>query len=94
MVLKALMYKATMHRLKTFFLQSTLLFNLHLSHLSGILLRINVFLVMGRGPEKFKEKKKTERRKTLKSEEKKKPRIRGKSNNSNIHMVTLQVLKV
>ena len=77
MVQKALMCNATMHRLKLFFPQSTLLFNniVLMSHLSGVLLRIMVFLVMGMSPENIKEKKETDRRKTLKSEEKEKRRI-------------------
>ena len=45
-----------------------------------------VFFVMGRSPENIKEKKRTDRRKTLKSEEKAKRRVRGKSNNNNIHL--------
>ena len=44
-----------------------------------------VFLVMGRGAENI-EKKKTDRRKTLKSEEKEKRRIQGKSNKNNRHL--------
>ena len=44
-----------------------------------------VFLVMGWSAENIEGKKKTNRRKTLKIEEKEKRRIRGKSNNSNIH---------
>ena len=50
---------------------------------SGILLRIMVFLVMGRSAENVEEKNKTDRRKTLKSEEKEKRRIRGESNSNN-----------
>ena len=63
-----------MHRLKPFFSQSTLLFNnlVLRSYLSDVLLRIKVFLVMRRSSENIKEKKKTDRRKTLKSEEKEK----------------------
>ena len=45
-----------------------------------------VFLVMGWSAENIEEKKKTNRRKTLKIEEKEKRRIRGKSNNNNIHL--------
>ena len=77
-----------MHRLKPFFSQSTLLFNnlVLTSYLSGILLRIKVFLVMGKSPENIKQKKKRDIRKTLKSKEKEKRRIRGKSNNNNIHL--------
>ena len=45
-----------------------------------------VFLVMRWSVENIKEKKKTDRRKTLKSEEKEKRRIRGKSNNNNIQV--------
>ena len=50
------------------------------------LLRIMVFLVMGRSAENVEKKKKTDRRKTLKSKKKEKQRIRGKSNNNNIHL--------
>ena len=42
---------------------------------------------MGWSAEKIEGKKKTDRRKTLKSEEKEKRRIRGKSNNNDIHLV-------
>ena len=45
-----------------------------------------VFLVMRLSVENIKEKKKTDRRKTLKSEEKEKRRIRGKSNNNSIQV--------
>ena len=85
---KASMYKATMYRLKPFFSQSKLLFNnlVLTSYLSGILLRIMVFVVMGRNPENIKEKKKTDRRKTLESEEKEKRRMREKSNNNTAHL--------
>ena len=78
-----------MHRLKpNFFFQLTLLSNnlVLTSYLSGILLRIMVFLVMGRSAENVEEKKKTDRKKTLKSEEKEKRRIRRKSNNNNINL--------
>ena len=90
MVQKALMNKATMHRLKPMlFSQSKLLSNnLALaSYLSGILLRIMVFLVMRKSPEKIKKKKKTYRKKTLKSKEKEKRRTRRKSNNNNENIV-------
>ena len=50
------------------------------------LLRIMVFLVMGRSAQNIEEKKKTDRRKILKSEEKEKRRIRVKSNNHNINI--------
>ena len=50
------------------------------------LLRIMVFLVMGKGAQNIEEKKKTDRRKILKSEEKEKRRIRVKSNNNNINL--------
>ena len=50
------------------------------------LLRIMVFSFMGRSAENIEEKKITDRRKTLKSEEKVKRGIRRKSNNSNIHL--------
>ena len=88
------MFKTTMHRLKPVFSQSTLLFiNLLLtSYLSGFLLRIMVFLVVGRSLENIKEKKKTDRRKTLKSERKENRRIRGKSNNSNIHLYWFRII--
>ena len=49
-------------------------------------LRIMVFLVMGRSAQNIEEKKKTDRRKILKSEEKEKRRIRVKSNNHNINL--------
>ena len=77
-----------MHRLKPlFFVQLTLLSNnlVLSSYLSGILLRIMVFLVMGKSVESIEEQKETDRRKTLKYEENKKRRIRGKSNNKNTH---------
>ena len=45
-----------------------------------------VFLVMGWSAEDIEEKKNTGTRKTLKSEEKEKRRIRGKSNNNNIQV--------
>ena len=44
------------------------------------------FLVIGKSAEKTEAKKKTDRRKTLKSEQKEKRKIRGKSNNINIHL--------
>ena len=44
-----------------------------------------VFLVMGKSVESIEEQKETDRRKTLKYEENKKRRIRGKSNNKNTH---------
>ena len=50
------------------------------------LLRIMVFLVMGRSAQNIEEKKKTDRRKILKSEEKEKRRIRVKSNSHNINL--------
>ena len=50
------------------------------------LLRIMVLLVMGKSAENIGEKKKRDKRKTLKSGEEEKPRTRGKSNNSNIHI--------
>ena len=50
------------------------------------LLRIMVFLVMGRSAQNIEEKKKTDRRKILKGEEKEKRRIRVKSNNHNINL--------
>ena len=87
MVQKVVTYKATMHKLKLvcFFSQWTLLFN-NLAYLGGVLLRIMGFLVMARSAENIEEKKKTDRRKTLKSEEKEKRRIRGESNSNNIHL--------
>ena len=45
-----------------------------------------VFLVMGKSAENVEKKKKTDRRKTLKSKKKEKQRIRGKSNSKNIHL--------
>ena len=65
------MHKAMIHRLKPIcFSQLTLLSsNLVLtSHLSGILLRIMVFLIMGRSPENNEEKKQT-KKKEKKNEE-------------------------
>ena len=50
------------------------------------LLRIMVFLVMGWSTENIEEKTKTDRRKTLKSEEKEKRRMRGNSSNNNIQL--------
>ena len=41
---------------------------------------------MGCSAENIEEKKKTDRRKILKSKEKEKPRIREKRNNNNIHL--------
>ena len=77
-----------MHRLKPFFFPIELLFNnvVLTSCLSGILPRIMVFLVIWRSPENIKGKNKTDRRKTLKSEEKEKRRIRENSNNNNMHL--------
>ena len=78
-----------MHRLKPLFIvQLTLLSNnlVLSSYLNGILLRIMVFLVMGRIVENIEEQKKTDRRKTLKNQEKEKRRIRGKPNNKNTHI--------
>ena len=40
---------------------------------------------MGWSAENIQKKKKTDRRKTLKIEEKENRRIRGKSNNNNVH---------
>ena len=53
------------------------------SYLGGIYM---VFLVDGRIAENIEVKKKTDRRKTLKSEEKEKRRIRVMSNNNNINL--------
>ena len=53
------------------------------SYLGGIYM---VFLVDGRIAENIEVKKKTDRRKTLKSEEKEKRRIRAMSNNNNINL--------
>ena len=79
MVQKALTYKATMHRLKQmFFSQLTLLSNnlIVTSYSRGILLRIMVFLLMGRSTENIEEKNKTDnRREILQSDEKEKRRI-------------------
>ena len=66
---KALTYKATMHRIKSmFFSQLTLLSNnlVLKSYLSGIHI-IMVFMVMGKSEENIEKKKKTDRRKKLKS---------------------------
>ena len=52
----------------------------------GYLLRIMFFLVMGWSAENIKEKQKMDRRKILKSDEKEKRRVQGKSNNNNIHL--------
>ena len=87
MIQKALTYKATMYRLKPMlFSQLTFLsHNLVLtSCLSGIYLEFT-FLVMRMRAENIEEKKKTDRR-TVKSEEKEKQRIRRKSNKINIHI--------
>ena len=43
-----------------------------------------VFLAMGMSIENYEEKRKTDRRKTLKKEVREKRRLRGKSNNNNI----------
>ena len=87
-------YKAMMHRLKRFFSQSALLFNnlVLRSYLTDVLLRIKVFLVMETSSENINEKKKIDRRKTLKSEEKEKRIIWGKSNNNNIHLYWFQII--
>ena len=45
-----------------------------------------VFLVRGRGAENIENKKKTDRRKTLKNVEKEKRRIHRKSNNNKKHL--------
>ena len=52
-----------------------------------------VLLVMGKSAENIGEKKKRDKRKTLKSGEEEKRRIRGKSNNSNIHFARKHYLK-
>ena len=52
-----------------------------MSYLSDIYLELMVFLVMERITENIEEKKKTNKRKILKSEEKEKRRTPGKSNN-------------
>ena len=52
--------------------------------MSGIYLEST--LVMGRSAENIEEKKKTDRRKALKSEEKEKRRIREKLKSNNIHL--------
>ena len=49
-----------------------------------------VFLVMGWSAENIKEKKKTDKKKTWKSEEKEKRRIRGKSNNNKKHVKNIK----
>ena len=51
-----------------------------------------VFLVMGWSAENIEEKKKTDRRKTLKGKNKEKRRIRGKSNNNNLHFLILNYI--
>ena len=66
-----------MHRLKSmFFSKLTLLSNnlVLMSYLSDIYLELMVFLVMERITENIEEKKKTNKRKILKSEEKEKRR--------------------
>ena len=45
-----------------------------------------VFLVRGRGAENTEKMKKTDRRKTLRNEQKKKRRIQGKSHDNNKHL--------
>ena len=75
-----------MHRLKPMFFA-----NRHCSLIiyvifESYLLRIMALLVIGWSAENIEEKKKRDRIKTLTSEEKEKRRIRGKSNNSNIHL--------
>ena len=52
-----------------------------------------VFLVMGRGAENIEKKNKTDRKKTLKNENKVKRRIQGKSNNNNEHLWFYLLLK-
>ena len=56
------------------------------SYLSGIYLESWFSLVMGRSLENMKGKTKTDKRKTLKNEEKQKGRMRGKASNNNIHL--------
>ena len=53
-----------------------------------------VFLVRGRGAENIEKKNKTDRRKTLKNEDKEKQRIQGKSNNNNEHIKNYILLKI
>ena len=71
-----------------FFSQLTPLSNILVltSYLSSIYIESWFFLALGRSAENIEEKKKTDRRKTLKSEEKEKRRMRGQSNNKNIHL--------
>ena len=52
-----------------------------------------VFLVMGRGAENIEKKNKTDRKKTLKNENKVERRIQGKSNNNNEHLWFYLLLK-
>ena len=57
-----------------------------MSHLSGIYSE-SWFSWLGRGgTQNIEKKKKTDRRKTLKNEDKEKRRIQGKSNNNNKHV--------
>ena len=75
MVQKALKYRGTMLRLKSmFFSQLTLLSNslILMSYLGGIYLQSCFTWLWGRSAENIEEKKKTDRRKTLKSEDRKK----------------------
>ena len=70
-----------------FFSQLTLLSNdlVLTSYLSGNYLE-SWFFFMGRSADNIEEKTKTDRKKTLKSEEKVERRIWRKSNNNNIHL--------
>ena len=86
MVKKAALYK-TQAKIDGFFYQLTLLSNnlVLISYLSGIYLEW-WFSWLGAGVQETLQKKKTDRRKTLKNEEKEKQRVQGKSNNSNKHL--------
>ena len=86
-----------MHRLKPMFFANRhcsliiyVIFELYLlrTYLLTYLNRtyLLALLVIGWSAENIEEKKKRDRIKTLTSEEKEKRRIRGKSNNSNIHL--------
>ena len=84
---KASTYKVKMNRQKLkFFSQLTLLSNNSVltSYLSGIYIKSWLSWLWD-GVQKTS-KKRRKQKKTLKSEEKEKRRIRGKSNNSNIHL--------
>ena len=56
------------------------------SHLSNICLELRSSWLSGGSAENIEEKKKIDRRKSLKSEEKEKRRIRGKLNTNKLHL--------